>query len=81
MRNLLIQNLSEDLFIQLQENAALSGITPENQAAAVLKTHLTQPRPMDTDEILTIADTVRIKHAHRQKSDSVLLIREKRNVS
>lgn len=80
MRNLVLQNLSEDLFIQLQENAALSGITPENQAAAILKIHLTQPRPMDTDDILAIADAVRIKNACRQKSDSVLLIREERTL-
>lgn len=79
MGNLLIPNIDEGILNQLKKNAELTGISPEKQVVSILQSAMDHQDQHRQEDILDLADSIRRKHAQRQKTDSTIVIREDRN--
>ncbi len=82
MSDLLIKNLDEKFMQQLENNAVQKGVPVEEEVKSILYHALNSDKKDHVDkedELLALADSIRQKNAHRQKTDCVTLIRESRN--
>lgn len=78
MTTLVIQNLEDEVFVQLNQAAEQDGISVEQKAAYILE-HFTRATGLKRDEIVERSRNLRMKNAHINTTDSVQLIREDRD--
>ncbi len=79
MKAIVISNLDEQVFELLKLNADLHGVSPEEEAKSMLEQNLIPNQTNKKQKAREFLKQFRLENAHRQKTDSVHLIREDRN--
>lgn len=80
MSDLIIKDVDDNLIHKLKEQVQSHGVPIEEEVKNLLNHALVQDKIYreNEDDLLILANTIREKNAHRQKTDSTNLIREDR---